>query len=83
LIQPFEPITGQQQRPTVLRQELPQRIQQESQALLLFSGSKPQPLQQKISQIQQQARKIPQGSTLSSGSAITMILIRESSRKMR
>ncbi|CAF1486760.1 unnamed protein product, partial [Rotaria sp. Silwood1] len=43
----------QQQRPTVLRQQLPQLAQKPPP----LSGSKPQPLQQTISHGKQQARK--------------------------
>ncbi|CAF4226720.1 unnamed protein product [Rotaria sp. Silwood2] len=46
----------QQQRPTVLRQQLPQLAQKPPP----LSGSKPQALQQKISQGRQQARKTRQ-----------------------
>ncbi|CAF1249730.1 unnamed protein product, partial [Rotaria sordida] len=46
----------QQQRPTVLRQELPQLAQKPPP----LSGSKPQALQQIISQGRQQARKARQ-----------------------
>ncbi|CAF1266791.1 unnamed protein product [Didymodactylos carnosus] len=72
----------QQQRPTVLRQQLPQLAEKPPP----LSGSKPQALQQKISQGKQQARKPPQNASIQpppeSASAIAT-MIRESSRKKR
>ncbi|CAF3054373.1 unnamed protein product, partial [Rotaria sp. Silwood2] len=70
----------QQQRPTVLRQQLPQLAQKPPP----LSGSKPQALQQKISQGRQQARKTRQiASRQPPSESVIVFVIRERAAEIK